>query len=148
MELATISKHTFPIPRNPVSVIEEFLSLLRTFSIVTDAWMDQSKPLFDIYYKLKGEDFVRGLYVRALTPKTDKPNSYNMSGLNNFTDGMLIIGINQIIGIGLMYLFSDKYNKKRLSITFTKNPRSEFSKLLKYWDDFIIYLQEILSRST
>src|SRR5579862_7258525 len=73
---------------------EIVLGLLSNFDNVEKVWKDNYNSKFDLYYVLKNEDVIKGLQVKTLTRSMDS-NSFIMSGMDKYSDGMLIVGVNR-----------------------------------------------------
>lgn len=121
----------------------DLINLLKTFNCIESVEKDHHNSKFDLYYKLKGESWKRGLQVKAIT-KIKYSEDYRMNHLDRYSNGMLIVGINLQEKLGLAYLKSQKYDVSTARIS--TNPKSEgiFSKLLLPWEIFLIHLQNLL----
>jgi len=77
-------------------VLEIFVeNILKEYTCISDIQrIGQTLSSFDILYRYKDEDFLRGLQVKTLTKSKDRKNKYKI-GVCNYTDNMLIVAINQ-----------------------------------------------------
>jgi len=123
----------------------DLINILRDFDNIVDVWKDTSNSKFDVYYVLKDENVIRGLQVKSISKRKNK-QSYLLYNMHKYKNGMLIVGLSKEYQLGLAYINSDKYNNIRtVAVSFAKNPKSEFSKILLRWDNFLIHLKNILS---
>lgn len=142
-DLSSISTHIGNM--SEMDVIE----ILRNFDNVENVWKDCQNSKIDVYYILKGENFTRGLQVKTLSnTRFEGDHSFHMSGLDKYEDSTIIVGINKLFNVGLVYLSSDLYKTKTAHATITNNPKTEFSKILLHWDDFILRLYDVLQHGT
>jgi hypothetical protein len=126
----------------------DVMEILKKFDNVEKVWKDCQNSKIDIYYILKGETYTRGLQLKTLSnPRLEDNNSFYMHGLNKYDDGILIVGINKLHSVGLAYLHNDSYKVKATCVTITDNPKTELSKMLLKWDDFVLHLYNILQYS-
>ena len=69
--------------------------------------------------------------------------------MTGYLNGMLMVCLNKSYGVGLTYLNEEKYNRnKTVCVSTTKNPKSEFSKILLSWCAFVIHLETVISQGT
>ncbi len=122
----------------------DLIDVLRQLKSVKSVWKDSSNSKFDIYFTLNHENITRGLQAKTLGKVKNKNNAYDMAGLDKYSNGMLIVGLNKSAGIGLAYLFSDEYKTTGATVHVTPNPRGKFSKLVMQWIDFILNLENLL----
>lgn len=125
----------------------DVLDIMKNLDSVEKSWKDYNNSKFDIYYILKGENFVRGLQVKALVPVFGTHNGFTMSNLENYEKGMLIVAINKIKCLGLAFLYDEYFKTSTASVRFTKHPKGKFSKLLLYGEDFINKLSNLLCKA-
>lgn len=124
----------------------EIIEIINKFDIVEKAWKDYNNSKFDVYYKLKNENFIRGLQVKAITKKRTR-NTYTINGLHKYQDGMLIVCINKNDNMGLVFLSSQDTKVTSTNVKFVDNPKSFFSKNLTNLYNFKINLKRFLSLS-
>jgi hypothetical protein len=122
------------------------LDVLKNIDIIKSVKKDHFNSKFDIFFKLS-DGIKRGLQVKNLT-KIQDCDSFKMANLNKYSEGTLIVGVNQEHKVGLAYLYSEKYNTKHAFFSKNKNSRGKYANLLKDWDEFIIDLTNLLSQAT
>jgi hypothetical protein len=123
---------------------KDALELLKSFASVKSAWTDNHNSKFDLYFNLHGDEIVRGLQVKTLGRVKNKNNAFDMTGLNKYEPGMLIVALNREAQIGLFYFYSETYNTTSARIHVTPNPRGIFSKLIMNWNDFKVNFEKSL----
>jgi len=122
---------------------QEIIELLRSFSKVKQVWKDTSNSKFDLYFNLINENLIRGLQVKAITKRPDR-SSYRISGLDKYNDGMLIVGSNKEIGIGLLFISSEHTKMKMASISLNSK-LGVISRLVMIWSNFVKNLENNLT---
>lgn len=124
---------------------QNVIEILESFDCVKDVWKDRYNSKFDIYYILRGENVTRGLQIKSITPIKSTNDLYMIQDLHEYMNGMLMVCLNKLKGIGLTYINSLYYETKCATVSINKNPVNKFEKLILQWDQFTLKLKDMLS---
>lgn len=123
---------------------QNVIDILKKFDCVKDVWKDRYNSKFDIYYILNGEDVIRGLQIKSIVPVKSINDRYIIQHLHKYEDGMLMVCLNKMVGIGITYIDSFYYRVTSTFIAINRNPINKFEKLILPWDQFTLKLKDML----
>jgi len=123
---------------------QDVIEILKGFDCVKDVWKDRYNSKFDIYYVLNDENVIRGLQIKTITKLKSYDDLHTVNDLHKYFNGMLIVCLNKLTGIGFTYIDSDYYRTKAPTFSINNNPVNKFEKLILQWDQFILKLKEMV----